>query len=652
MSNRLKYEKSPYLLQHADNPVDWYPWGSEAFERAEAEDKPIFLSIGYSTCHWCHVMARESFEDSGIAGILNRFFIPVKVDREERPDIDGVYMKACQAMTGGGGWPASLFLTPGRKPFFAGTYFPPDSRYGMTGFYDLLRIIADKWKHDKVSLLESSDKIADHLKPEIKAGKPYDNLPEEGAEQFSHVYDGKYGGFGDAPKFPTPHNLIFLLLFGSLNNNKKAADMALYTLTRMRAGGIFDHIGGGFSRYSTDRMYLVPHFEKMLYDNALLIMAYVSAFAATKNEVYLNTARKSAEYLFREMQSPEGAFYSAQDADSEGEEGLFYVFDYEEPLSVLGENEGKRFNQYFGITKGGNFEGKNIPNRLHSEVNLTDDFKDSLSKMYEYRKKRRALHLDDKILTSWNSLMIIALCFLYRATGERVYLDAASRADQYIKKNLSEKKRLFVSFRDGERSGIGFLDEYAFYSAALISLYRASNEQEYLERAESAARSAVEQFWDEEGGGFCLSGKENEKLIFDHKEVYDGALPSGNSVMAFVLVRLSQAGGRDSSKWREYADRQLSFLAGQADYPMGHCMYLLSILFDKNPPPKITVVCSADTKARDITAALPLYADIRIIEEETEEYPLINGKTTYYVCRGHACLPPANDLKAIFDYAV
>lgn len=584
MSNRLISEKSPYLLQHAENPVDWYPWCEEAFEKAEREDKPIFLSIGYSTCHWCHVMAHESFENEEIASILNKFFVSIKVDREERPDIDSVYMAACQAINGSGGWPMSVFMTPGQKPFYAGTYFPPRARGNMVGFRELLIAIADKWKRDKQVLLTSADRILAHLNmPESEAGEQLNiNLPKAAAEIFSGSYDSSYGGFGSAPKFPMPHNLIFLTLYAKIHGDDRASEQARTTLEKMRRGGIFDHIGYGFSRYSTDEYYLVPHFEKMLYDNALLIIAYAAAYKMSGGPDFLDTAEKTAEYILREMTAKNGAFYSAQDADSEGEEGRFYVWSYKEILEVLGKKKGRKYCEYFGITDQGNFEGKSIPNLLNGQK-IADDFCEERQALYEYRKTRAKLHLDDKILTSWNSLMICAFSVLYRVTGKERYLQTAKDAQGFIEEKLTDGAVLYVSIRDGKRSGKGFLDEYAYYGAALISLYEASADPIYLIRARQTIEEGIRQFGDKELGGYYLYGTENDSLITKPKETYDGALPSGNSVMAYCLVRLSQITGEEN--YRKEAEKQLIYLSGEAEhYPAGYSMFLIALLLYMHPP--------------------------------------------------------------------
>lgn len=639
MSNRLKDQSSPYLLQHAENPVDWYPWGEEAFGKAAREDKPVFLSIGYSTCHWCHVMAHESFEDPKIAEILNRYFVSVKVDREERPDIDSVYMEVCQAMTGSGGWPMSIFMTAGQKPFFAGTYFPPRARYGTIGFSDLLLAVARQWQSGRSELLNSAEQILSRLR-EPEASEPFSgesgrNLPDEAARQFSRSFDPDYGGFGRAPKFPTPHNLIFLALYARVRQKETALEQVLVTLEGMRRGGIFDQIGYGFSRYSTDRYFLVPHFEKMLYDNALLILAYTIASKAADSRELLDTAEKTADYIFREMTGAEGEFYSAQDADSDGEEGKYYVWGRDEICRVLGEERGARFCAYFGITEEGNFEGRNIPNLLDGQ-SLSDGFDKEKKALYDYRKRREALHLDDKILTAWNSLMICALALLYRATGTQHYLDAAERAFCFIERNLSEGSQLYVSCRNQVRSVKGFLDDYAYYTAALLCLYEASGRRRYLERAEQICGEARRQFEDKEGG-YYLYGSQNSTLVIRPKESYDGALPSGNSVMAYCLVRLSQltsdfdfavvseAGlgrketGSQENVYRQAAEKQLRFLAKEArQYPMGYSMFLIARLLYENPPQKITAVLSKEDSPSEILAGLPLYSDVKMYVDNVE----------------------------------
>ncbi len=640
MSNQLKYSTSPYLLQHAENPVNWYMWSDEAFETAKKGNKPIFLSIGYSTCHWCHVMAHESFEDEKTAEILNKHFISIKVDREERPDIDSVYMAVCQAFTGSGGWPTSIFMTWDKKPFFAGTYFPVRSQYGMPGFSDLLMTIAEQWEKNQEKFLESADEIVAHLKNSNLNGEnnTSENIIEESVNHFKYIYDSIYGGFGRAPKFPTPHNLLFLMMYSKISNDTLSMKMVEKTLIQMRKGGIFDHIGGGFSRYSTDKYFLAPHFEKMLYDNALLIMAYSSAYSMTKTPIYLETAEKTANYIIREMTSTDGGFYSAQDADSDGVEGKFYTFTLDEILNVLGES-GQRFAEVFDITAKGNFESVNIPNRLKSN-DTESDFSDEMKKLYEYRRNRTRLHLDDKILLSWNSMMIAAMSTLYRISKNEKYLKTARNAQQFLEQNLCNDLQLYTSFRDGKRSDKAFLDDYAYYVSALIELYNSTLDRDYLNKAELFCSEAVKRFT-AENGGFFLCQSDNSELFMNPKEVYDGAIPSGNSVMAYNFVRLYQL--TDDEKYREFTEKQLAFLSAQtAEYPAGHSLFLLVKLLYENPPEHVTIVFKDKNDLSEIRMKLPLLANISVVNE-SEKYPLLNKKTTYYVCRGHMCLPPSNE---------
>lgn len=642
LSNRLAYETSPYLLQHKDNPVDWYPWCKEAFERAKKEDKPIFLSIGYSACHWCHVIAHESFEDPEIADLLNSYFISIKVDKEERPDIDSVYMTFCQAFTGSGGWPTSVFMTPEQKPFFAGTYFPKNSRGGMIGLRDLLIAIHEKWVSDRTPLLEQADSVLHHLNRwEMTAETADTEIVRSAVGIYKKIFDRDHGGFGRAPKFPTPHNLLFLFSYYQRYQDKEVLFMAEETLLQMYRGGLFDHIGFGFCRYSTDKKYLVPHFEKMLYDNALLIPAYCKAYTVTKKPLYLSIAEKTAEYILRDMTSPDGAFYSSQDADSEGEEGKYYLFTPEEIIEVLGEDSGKQFNRRFDITDAGNFEGKNIPNLLKSDP--FEDFPERLlAKLDAYRKKRHSLHRDDKHLTAWNSLMIVALCELYQVSQKDRYLKAAQKCDEFIKKHLCKEETLFVSFH-AEKPGVsGFLDDYAAYIYAQLALYKATLTCEYLERAKCFCDKVLSEFGDR-AGGFYLYSKGHEELILRPKETYDGAIPSGNSLMAYALVRLSLM--TDEEKYRIAAQQQLDFLAGQASqHPAGHAMFLTAFLEHTDPPMKVIAVTDRNTDIKDLPLMLPCDAVTVLLPQPTDEYRLKNGKTTYYVCHGHRCLPPSNDL--------
>ncbi len=663
MQNHLKNQTSPYLLQHANNPVDWYPWCEEAFEKAKQEDKPVFLSIGYSTCHWCHVMAHECFDDEEIARLLNQDFISIKVDKEERPDIDSIYMSVCQALTGNGGWPTTIFMTPEQKPFFAGTYFPKTSRFGSIGFMDLITTIDEKWKTDRKALVDSAEGIVEFLKENSKQKYRKSVTPEEissvnfteeidadymnllnfAAQIYRRIFDEKYGGFGVAPKFPSPHNLLFLMHYFEKSKEQTAMDMVNKTLVQMYRGGIYDHIGGGFSRYSTDVYYLVPHFEKMLYDNAMLIMTYCKAYELTGNMLYQGVAEKTANFIINEVTSPRGGFYSAQDADSEGVEGRYYLFEPKEIKMLLGAKDGDAFCRYFDITDEGNFEGKNIPNLLKNS-HITAGYNAFLPTVYEYRKERYHLHLDDKILTSWNGLMIGAMCYLYRITKNETYLGVAEQAQGFIENKLCKEDTLFVSWREGECSGQGFLDDYANEIFALVCLYEASLDKSYLEKAQIFAQKVIHDFYDEKAAGFFLTGKDNESLILRPKETYDGAVPSGNSMMAYNLVRLSYL--TRETTYREMAQRQLAFLYQEAKtYPAGYAMFLTALLDYLEMPDKVIVVVKDKKDLVDLPCRIPLNMLVSILDEPTKEYPLKDDKTTYYVCKGHSCTPPTNELK-------
>lgn len=623
--NRLANEKSPYLLQHKNNPVDWYPWGSEAFEKAKQEDKPVLLSIGYSTCHWCHVMAHESFEDMEVADILNEDFVCIKVDREERPDIDAVYMRACQAMTGSGGWPTTLFLTPEQKPFFAGTYFPKHSRYGHFGFVELLKRISQLWKNNREGLLASGEKIAEAISLQNeRRGEPRDSLIEKARNTLLQNYDPKWGGFGSAPKFPTPHNLLLLMQLGEMEPVEA-------TLKAMARGGIFDQIGGGFSRYSTDIKWLKPHFEKMLYDNTLLTIAYCEAYERTKNEDYYLIAKRTADYMLRELHAPSCACYCGQDADSEGVEGKFYTFIPEEIISVLGKNEGEEFCRVYGIN-----ERNNIPNLISSSEEPWPE--ERLKKIFDYRRQRTALHTDDKVLLSWNAWAMIA----FTKCG---YTKTAIDISNFIEENMADRdKRLYLRYRDGEAANDGQLDDYAVYALALLNLYRATFDISYFEKAIFRAEQLLD-FFEDESGGFYLTAHDAEELINRPKESYDGAIPSGNSVAAMGLEMLAQLTGEQ--KWRKAADRQMRFMAGQAeDYPAGHTFALLAMHKALNPEREL-IVCSEalPTELKNLSSD-----NFSILYKSTEnaarlakcapftaDYPVPSQNASWYLCENGVC---------------
>jgi hypothetical protein len=603
-TNNLIQEKSHYLLQHAENPVAWYPWGEEAFEKARKEDKPIFLSIGYSTCHWCHVMAHESFEDEEVAHILNKSFVSIKVDREERPDVDMVYMAACQAITLKGGWPLSVFMTSEGKPFFAGTYFPKTSRMGMVGFLDLANQIAAAWQNNRGPLLEASEKITRGIQPRPSKGSFSELGPDtlqKGYDQLAQAFDPKWGGFGSAPKFPTPHNLTFLLRWRRRTGEENALHMVEKTLDRMRAGGIFDHIGYGFSRYSVDERWLVPHFEKMLYDQAMLTMAYTETYQATGKARHGKVVDEILTYVLRDMTSPEGGFYTAEDADSEGKEGLFYVWTPEEIKDQLGKDLADLFCRYYDVGNHGNFEdGRSI---IHVRVPL-DKFAEQekmevgeLEKILEegreklFLARERRVHplKDDKVLTSWNGLMIVAMAKAYQALGKQTYVDAARDAAGFILERLKKNQRLFRRYRDGEVAHPGYLDDYTNFVWGLIELYETTFEPKYLEEAIALNNAMIDLFWDETNGGFFYSGRDNEVLIKQSKEIYDGAIPSSNSVAILNLARLSQITGEVNlaDKVEEIAG---TFAKRIKAYPSAYTQFLAALDFIIGPSREIVVV--------------------------------------------------------------
>ncbi len=564
--NRLIHEQSPYLQQHAYNPVDWYPWGKEAFDKAKEEGKPIFLSIGYSTCHWCHAMAHDTFENEEIAKILNDNYVPIKVDREERPDIDSAYMSACQAMTGQGGWPMTILTTEEGKPFFAATYFPPHRTEQMPGMDEVLGYFSHMWTEQKQELRNAGEEVQMQLRQETLANPPKEpdkNLVHKAFSQLEKSFDAQNGGFHRAPKFPIAHQLLFLMEYAQKHGNSKAMEMVEITMEQMYRGGIFDHIGGGFSRYSTDKQWLVPHFEKMLYDNALLTIAYAQAYMQTKNPFYEMVVRKTLGYVLRELTAPQGGFYCGQDADSEGVEGKYYVWTVKELTDLLGQEDAKTFCNWFSITEQGNFEGKNIPNLLQNPKFAEPNQQiDELSKKaYAYRLHRTKLHRDEKILLSWNGLMIAALAKAYEVTKEISYLSAAVKAEQWLSEQFEEKSR--------------FLDDYAFFAYGILTLYQVTGENSYLGKAERMAAEMLNLFFDREKGGFYLSSEEEESLFLRPREMFDGALPSGNSVAAYVLKCLGEETEKPS--WKHAFQLQQHYLTGNIEeFPINHCFALLT----------------------------------------------------------------------------
>jgi uncharacterized protein YyaL (SSP411 family) len=678
--NRLVFEKSPYLLQHARNPVDWYPWGPEAFERARAEEKPVFLSIGYSTCHWCHVMEHESFEDAEVAKLLNEVFVCVKVDREERPDIDDVYMQVTQAMTGSGGWPMTVILTPDKEPFFAGTYFPKRGRFGRKGLMELVPEIAAVWRERREDVVKSARQITTVVR-DSAAEQPAELAPEvltRGRDQLAGRYDAAHGGFGDAPKFPVPHQLLFLLQHHQRTRDPLALEMVERTLAAMRSGGIYDHVGFGFHRYSTDAIWLVPHFEKMLYDQALHVMAYTAAWQVTGKAEYRATAEEIVAYVLRDLADERGGFHSAEDADSEGEEGRFYLWTRPEVLAVLGAEEGRLFARVYEITEEGNYhdeasgqrDGRSIPflartlaswaaELATSEPELRARLERAREKLLAARGERVRPLKDDKVLTDWNGLMIAALARAGAAFDEPRYVAAARAAADFALAELrGDDGRLLKRWRAGEAAFAGTLDDHAFLVWGLIELHQAAFEPRDLAVALELDAVMRAHFTDAEHGGFFTTADDAEELLFRHKSVYDGALPSGNSVAAWNLVRLARLTGR--TELEEAAERTLACFGSAARTPMAHTVWLLAL--DGALGPSFEVVVAGDPAAADTRALLRAFQErylphLVLLLRPDGEAPAIAelapftrdqtsraGKATAYVCRDHACRAPTTDV--------
>jgi len=610
-------------------------------------------------------MAHESFENADVAKIINDNFIAIKVDREERPDVDSVYMTVCQALTNHGGWPLTIIMTPDQKPFFAGTYFPKDSKYNMPGLTDILYSIITHWKNNKNKLISSSESILSEIdkyyEGESNDVKLTSETLENGYNQLSRVYNKKYGGFGEAPKFPTPHKIMFLLRYYKANNNIEALEMSEKTLECMYRGGLFDHIGFGFSRYSTDNKWLVPHFEKMLYDNALLIIAYLEGYEITKNELYRNVAIKALEYVFRELTHENGGFYCAEDADSEGEEGKYYVFTPSETSEVLGEEDGEYFNEYFDITTDGNFEDKSIPNLIKNS-NFDEEnarIRDLSENVLDFRSKRMKLHKDDKILTSWNGLMIAALGKAYKVLEDERYFEYAKKAVNFIFDNLiDENKRLLARYRDKESRHMAYLDDYAFLCFGLIELYESSFDITFLKKAIDLNKDMINFFWDNQKHGFFLYGEDSEQLIARPKELFDGAMPSGNSVAVYNLIKLSRITG--DVYLAEMAEKQLDFVCGAMfSEEINYSFFLIAASFALNPSKELVCLIkdkSDEEKIKDLLSEKQTFNLTTIIKTDenkdeiekmipfVKDYNFVNDMSTYYLCKGRACLAPINDI--------
>lgn len=693
LTNHLINEQSPYLLQHAHNPVNWYPWGEEAFAKAKREHKLVFLSIGYSTCHWCHVMEKESFEDTQVAKILNDHYVAIKVDREERPDIDQIYMSFCQKTTGRGGWPLTVFLTPEQQPFYAGSYYPKRSRNGQVGLMDLLPNAVRKWETDEAAVRTSSQQMTNMLNSESQPatdaqgigignengnGKPVLNpyVIPEAYQYFKKSFDPVYGGFGGAPKFPTPHNMLFLLRYHVAYKEPHALYMVEKTLEQMYFGGLFDHVGFGFSRYSTDAKWLVPHFEKMLYDNALLLMAYTEAYQLTQKELYKSVAQKIITYVSENLLAPEGGFYCAQDADSEGVEGKYYVWSKAEILEILGDTVGSAFCDVYQVSEKGNFEGKNILNLIETEVDkqhetsgnlgieVKSDERIQASKNFNveavlkilknHRDQRIPPHLDDKILTSWNGLMIAALAKAGNVFQMPQYIELAIKASTMIEEKLTRADgRLLARYRQGDVKHLAYLEDYAFMTWAYMELYEGTFQVKYLEKACQKAMDILTLFEDTTQGGLYLYGKDGEQLIARPKELYDGALPSGNSTAAMVFMKLSRLTGE--AFYEEKAKGLFEFFTESLNQaPMAYTMMLSAYLFSKQPTKEIVLAGSlSDPVMQEMLAQtrsrfLP-FATI-LVNEDAEQLKKVNGfastqqkiagQTTAYVCESFTCQRP------------
>ena len=676
MPNRLINETSPYLLQHANNPVDWYPWGEEALARARADDKPILLSVGYSACHWCHVMERESFENPDIAAQMNEGFVSVKVDREERPDIDSIYMTAVQAMTGHGGWPMTVFLTPDGKPFYGGTYFPPEDRGGMPSFPRVLEAISDAYHNSRGDVLQTTEHLLQRMRQMSSVGQQgFEPLTDEvmrlAMRKAASDFDDRHGGFGLQPKFPQPMTYEFLLRHYLRSEDSDALHMVELTLQRMATAGIYDQIGGGFHRYSTDAFWLVPHFEKMLYDNALLARLYLHAYQITGNPLYRRIVEETLEYVMREMTSPEGGFYSAQDADSEGVEGKFFVWLPQEITDALGEEDGEIICRYYGVTPHGNFEGRNILRVAMDAANLAREeeldaaefgelLSRSKSKLLETRNKRIAPGLDDKILTSWNGLMLAAFAEAASVLGRKDYAEVAERSAEFLLANLLRDGRLLRTYKDGDAKLNGYLEDYAFLIDGLLALHEVSFDRGHLQMAVQLGNSMVELFWDAATGQFFDTGHDHEQLVVRPKDLTDNAIPCGSSMAVDALLRLAViTGDGDTERRASMALRSVRQLMITFPTAAGHWLGALDFYLSR--PKEIVIVGGRGEPATDALLAEVHrhYIPNRVLlgtdtgDDATEGLPLlaerrmIDGLATAYVCENYVCQLPVTDAQAL-----
>jgi uncharacterized protein YyaL (SSP411 family) len=670
------HEKSPYLLQHAQNPVDWYPWGDEAFAVARELDRPIFLSIGYATCHWCHVMEHESFEDEEVARLMNEAFVNIKVDREERPDVDGIYMTVAQLTTGQGGWPLTILMTPERIPFLAATYIPRDDRHGRVGMVNLIPRIQQAWAERRSALLDSAASIQQHLESMAAAdfgGRTLGtDVLREGFSELSASFDRQHGGFGSAPKFPTPHRLLFLLRYWRRTGVDMALEMVDQTLDSLRAGGVFDQVGFGFHRYSTDREWLLPHFEKMLYDQAMLMLAYTEFFKASPDPARERVVREIAEYVLRDLTSPEGAFFSAEDADSEGEEGKFYVWSLDEVRAVLDEEDASRAEAAWGLKSEGNYRdeasgrttGLNIPH-LRSLREADGLLEKARRTLFEHRTTRERPLLDDKILTDWNGLMIAALARAGRVLSDASLVTAARRSAAFIHETMGSGGELLHRYRDGEAALQANLDDYAFLAWGEIELYQATLEPQHLDRAIQLTDAMVDRFLDADRGGFFFSAAGKADLIVRQREVYDGAVPSGNSVALYNLARLARLTGRPDYE-RLVSDTASAFSRQVASQPEAFTFFLSAMDMAIGPSQELVIVGNPD--ADDTRSLLAVAREdyhpnlvvllrppgdagktIAELAPFTESFDLLDGQAAAYLCSGFACERPVSEPDALRD---
>ena len=669
-TNRLADETSPYLLQHAHNPVDWYPWGDEAFVRARAEDKPVLVSIGYSACHWCHVMEHESFEDEETARLMNEKFVSIKVDMEERPDVDQIYMTFVQITTGHGGWPMNVFLTPDKLPFYGGTYFPPEPRYGMPSFQQLLTSIADAYRDKREEILHSANDILGELRrvtltaPSAAGFGP--DLLDSAFESFSRSFDEKNGGFGGAPKFPPSMSMEFLLRYWRRTGNQRALEMVDKTARKMANGGMYDHLGGGFHRYSVDAVWLVPHFEKMLYDNAQLIRIYLHLYQVTQDDFFRSVAIETLEYVKRELHGPSGGFYSTQDADSEGEEGKFFVWTPAEVDAILGANDAEVFGFFYDVSDDGNFEGKNILNvrftveaaakaLKRDEAEVREIITRSRQKLFAEREKRVKPTRDEKVLTAWNGLMLAAFAEAAAILQNDDYLALARLNGDFLLSELQKDGHLLRTWKDGRARLDAYIEDHANLADALIELFQVSGEMRYFSEARRLTDVMIAEFWDREDGGFYFTSHEHEELIIRNKDITDNATPSGNSVAADVLLKLHKLTGED--RYERYATKVLGIASGQARrYPQGFGRALSSMEFALLPTKEIVLVGDeARVLANEVWNNYIPNKVVVVAKQGASDsgIPLLTGRTTIvtkptaFVCENFICRRPVTTVEEL-----